>query len=42
MDPCPFLPRIEALEEDSRHNKESHKEICGRLEASHTSIWYQN
>jgi len=35
---CPYLPRIEALEEESRHNKEAHKEMYGRLEASHTSV----
>ena len=35
---CPFLPRIEALEEESRHNKEAHKEFYSKLEASHTSV----
>ena len=29
---CPLLPRIEALEQDSAHNKESHKEIYQKLE----------
>ncbi len=37
-EPCPFLPRLEALEEDSRHNKEAHKEFYSKLEASHTSV----
>ena len=35
---CPLLPRIEALEQDSAHNKESHKEIYQKLDASHTSV----
>lgn len=35
---CPLLPRIEVLEQDSAHNKESHKEIYQKLEASHTSV----
>jgi len=35
---CPYLPRIEALEEESRHNKEAHKEFYSKLEASHTSV----
>ena len=30
---CPFLPRIEALD-----NKEAHKEFYSKLEASHTSV----
>jgi len=37
-DACPLLPRVEALEEESRHNKEAHKEIYGKLETSHTSV----
>ncbi len=36
--PCPMLPRIEALEEESRHTKEAHTEIYGKLEASHPSV----
>jgi len=35
---CPLVPRVEALEEESRHNKEAHKEIYSKLEASHTSV----
>ncbi len=35
---CPLVPRVEALEEDSRENKKAHKEIYGKLEASHTSV----
>lgn len=35
---CPLLPRVEALEEESRENKKAHKEIYGKLEASHTSV----
>lgn len=35
---CPLLPRITALEEECKHNKESHKEIYGKLEGSHTSV----
>ncbi|MDE7242785.1 MAG: hypothetical protein K2O18_02240 [Oscillospiraceae bacterium] len=35
---CPLLPRIEALEQDSRHNKDAHKEFYGKLEASHTNV----
>lgn len=35
---CPLLPRIEALEQDSAHSKESHKEIYQKLDASHTSV----
>jgi len=38
LEPCPYLARIEALEDESRHNKEAHKEIYGKLEASHTSV----
>ncbi len=37
-EPCPLLTRVEALEEESRHNKEAHKEMYGKLEASHTSV----
>ena len=35
---CPYLPRIEALEKESRHNKDAHKEFYGKLESSNTSI----
>lgn len=35
---CPMLPRIEALEAESAHNKEAHKEFYARLDASHTSV----
>lgn len=35
---CPMLPRIEALERDSGHNKEAHKEFYSKLETSHTSV----
>ncbi len=34
---CPLLPRIAALEQDNAHNKEAHKEIYQKLDASHTS-----
>lgn len=37
-EPCPLLPRVEALEDESRHNKEAHKEIYGKLEESHTNV----
>lgn len=36
--PCPYLPRIEALERDSQHNKNAHKEFYGKLENSHTAV----
>ena len=35
---CPYLPRIEALESEAAHNKEAHKEIYQKLDASHTSV----
>ena len=35
---CPYLPRIEALERDSEHNKDAHKEFYGELERSHTTV----
>ena len=35
---CPMRPRIEALEADSKHNKDAHKDFYGRLERSHTSV----
>jgi predicted transcriptional regulator len=35
---CPLLPRVAALEQDSAHNKEAHKEIYQKLDASHTSV----
>lgn len=35
---CPLLPRVEALERDSVHNKEAHKEFYARLDDSHTSV----
>lgn len=35
---CPMLPRIEALEAESAHNKDAHKEFYARLDASHTSV----
>ena len=35
---CPLLPRIETLEQDSKHNKDAHKEFYGKLEASHTNV----
>lgn len=35
---CPMLPRIEALETESAHNKDAHKEFYARLDASHTSV----
>ena len=35
---CPYLPRIEALEVEAAHNKDSHKEFYARLDASHTSV----
>ena len=35
---CPFLPRIEALEDEAEHNKASHKEFYEKLERSHTSV----
>ena len=36
--PCPYLPRIEALEEESKHNKDAHRTFYERLEQSHTSV----
>ena len=36
--PCPLLPRIEALEQDSKHNKDAHKEFYRKLETSHTNV----
>ncbi len=38
VDNCPLVPRVEALEEDSRENKKAHKEFYSKLEASHTSV----
>ena len=35
---CPLLPRVEALERDSAHNKEAHKEFYSKLEGSHTAV----
>ena len=35
---CPYLLRIEALEAEAAHNKDSHKEFYARLDASHTSV----
>ena len=35
---CPYLPRIEALERDSEHNKNAHKEFYGKLENSRTTV----
>ena len=35
---CPYLPRIEALEKESQHNKDAHKEFYGKLEESHTNV----
>lgn len=35
---CPYLHRIEALEQDSERNKRSHKDFYDRLEKSHTSV----
>lgn len=35
---CPLLPRVEALEDESKHNKEAHKEFYSKLEASHTTV----
>ncbi len=35
---CPLLPRVAALEQDSARNKEAHKEIYQKLDASHTSV----
>ncbi len=35
---CPLVPRVEALEEESRENKKAHKGIYEKLEASHTSV----
>lgn len=34
---CPMASRIEALEADSRHNKEAHKEFYSGAEASRTA-----
>lgn len=35
---CPLMTRVEALEEESRHNKEAHKDFYEKLEKSHTSV----
>lgn len=35
---CPFLQRIETLEKDNEHNKNTHKEFYGKLEASRTTV----
>lgn len=35
---CPLIPRVEALERDSEHNKEAHKEFYNKLEGSSTSV----
>lgn len=35
---CPLLPRVEALEDESEHNKAAHKEFYEKLEKSHTSV----
>lgn len=35
---CPMLPRIEALEEEIRRNKEAHKGFYEKLEGSHTAV----
>lgn len=35
---CPLLPRVEALEKDSEHNKDAHKEFYSKLEGSHTAV----
>ena len=35
---CHLVPRIEALERDSEHNKEAHKDFYSRLENSHTAV----
>ena len=34
---CPYLQRIESLERDNEHNKDTHKEFYGKLEASRTT-----
>lgn len=35
---CHLVPRIEALERDSEHNKDAHKDFYARLESSHTNV----
>lgn len=35
---CPYLQRIESLERDNEHNKDTHKEFYGKLEASRTTV----
>lgn len=35
---CPLEPRVKALERDSDHNKEAHKDFYARLENSHTNV----
>lgn len=35
---CPLLPRIEALEDETGHNKAPHKEFYEKLEDHHTSV----
>lgn len=35
---CPLIPRVEALEKDSEHNKEAHKEFYNKLEGSNTAV----
>lgn len=35
---CPLLARVEALERDSEHNKDAHKEFYSKLEGSHTAV----
>ena len=37
-DKCPLEARVEALERDSEHNKDAHKDFYARLESSHTSV----
>lgn len=37
-DKCPLEARVEALERDSEHNKDAHKNFYARLESSHTSV----
>ena len=37
-DKCPLEARVEALERDSEHNKDAHKDFYARLEHSHTSV----
>ena len=35
---CPYLHRIETLEQDSERNKRAHKDFYDRREKSHTSV----